>query len=426
MIVMISKMIVHALASDAARPPSPSTSKIMLLWLQIPRTPRKLTSKVIQLMKLRHRLPCLNGWSESETAKQVKVSQGIHAALMLAALIPRLVVDLVAIACQGSPEIPISREDAKMLMSARTREVFHAKVLVGIPLGITRATARLACVVTVKLAAKDSDQHHCNSLFLGEGGFGSVYKGVSGDSILVAVKKAKDVDKARMNQEFQHEISVVSQVNHKNVVKLLVDTSDLLDDHYTAKVSDFGASALISPNQTGIGSKIQGTFGYLDPEYLMTGNLTARSDVYSFGVVLVELLTGEQPTSHSRDGERRNIIQYFISSVEDNWIIQVPNFEPADDGEMVEVEAVAKLVKRCVNGSSLKRPTMKVVVEELSRLKKLNDNLWAQQGNEEIECLLGESSLHTSYEFSNINMDQMDTYTVRTTFDFEQGSTVGI
>ncbi|GLT76743.1 hypothetical protein SLA2020_483840 [Shorea laevis] len=331
-----------------------------------------------------------------------------------------------------------------------------------------------------------------NSQFLGEGGFGSVYKGVLADNIVVAVKKAKDVDKARMNQEFEHEISIVSQVNHKNVVKLLglcLETkvpllvyefisngtlhhhihdkrsqilgswknrlriaaeaalaldylhsladppiihgdvksmNILLDDHYTAKVSDFGASVLISPNQTGIGSKIQGTFGYLDPEYLMTGNLTAKSDVYSFGVVLVELLTGEKPTSSSRDGEKRNIIQYFISSVKDNQIAQVLNFEPADDDEMEEVEAVAELVKRCLNGSGLKRPTMKVVAEELARLKKLSDNFWAQQGNEETECLLGESSSNTSYEISNINMDQMDTYTVHTTFDIEQGSTVSI
>ncbi|GLT84100.1 hypothetical protein SLE2022_023510 [Rubroshorea leprosula] len=331
-----------------------------------------------------------------------------------------------------------------------------------------------------------------NSQFLGEGGFGSVYKGVFADNTLVAVKKAKDVDKARMNQEFQHEIGIVSQVNHKNVVKLLglcLETkvpllvyefvsngtlhhhihdkrsqilgswknrlriatetalaldylhsladppiihgdvksmNILLDDHYTAKVSDFGASVLISPNQTGIGSKIQGTFGYLDPEYLMTGNLTAKSDVYSFGVVLVELLTGEKPTSSSRDGEKRNIIQYFISSVEDNQIVQVLNFEPADDDETEEVEAVAELVKRCLNGSGLKRPTMKVVAEELARLKKHSDNFGAQQGNEETECLLGESSSHTSYEISNINMDQMDTYTVHTTFDIERGSTVSI
>ncbi|GKV05076.1 hypothetical protein SLEP1_g17119 [Rubroshorea leprosula] len=343
-----------------------------------------------------------------------------------------------------------------------------------------------------------------NRLLLGEGGFGSVYKGVLGDDTLVAVKKAKDVDKARMNQEFQHEIGVVSQVNqefereidvvsqvnHRNVVKLLglcLETkvpllvyefisngtlhhhihdkgsqilgswknrlriatetalaldylhslaeppiihgdvksmNILLDDHYTAKVSDFGASVFISPNQTRKGSKIQGTIGYLDPEYLMTGILTTKSDVYSFGVVMVELLTGEKPISSSRDGEKRNIILYFMSSVEDNRVGQVLNFKPADDGEMEEVEAVAELVKRCLNRSGLKRPTMKVVAEELTRLKKLSHNFWAHQGSEETECLLGESSSHTSYEFSNINMDQMDTYSVHKTFDIERGSTV--
>jgi serine/threonine protein kinase len=56
---------------------------------------------------------------------------------------------------------------------------------------------------------------------LEEGGFGSVYKGVLADNAQVAVKKFKGVDKAQMNEEFQNEMGVVSQVNHKNVVKLL-------------------------------------------------------------------------------------------------------------------------------------------------------------------------------------------------------------
>ncbi|KAK9291031.1 hypothetical protein L1049_009215 [Liquidambar formosana] len=55
---------------------------------------------------------------------------------------------------------------------------------------------------------------------LGSGGFGEVYKGVLQDGTVVAVKSAK-VGNIKSNQQVLNEVGILSQVNHKNLVRLL-------------------------------------------------------------------------------------------------------------------------------------------------------------------------------------------------------------
>uniref|UniRef100_A0A6N2LN57 Protein kinase domain-containing protein n=1 Tax=Salix viminalis TaxID=40686 RepID=A0A6N2LN57_SALVM len=173
----------------------------------------------------------------------------------------------------------------------------------------------------------------------------------------------------------------------------------LLDNKYTAKIADFGASVLISPGQTNIfAEKIQGTLGYLDPEYLMTGILTVQSDVYSLGGVLVELLTGKSQNSISSSGEKRNIIQHFISALGTENLFKILDFQAADEGEMDEIEVVAELAKTCLNSMGVNRPTMKQVSIELAKLHEHTQKSWTQQNNDETDYLVGETSQSPSKE----------------------------
>ena len=66
---------------------------------------------------------------------------------------------------------------------------------------------------------KATDYYNENRI-LGKGGQGIVYKGMLPDGSVVAVKKSKKMDKAQI-ERFVNEVVILSQINHRNVVKLL-------------------------------------------------------------------------------------------------------------------------------------------------------------------------------------------------------------
>nr|DAD41962.1 TPA_asm: hypothetical protein HUJ06_016285 [Nelumbo nucifera] len=183
-----------------------------------------------------------------------------------------------------------------------------------------------------------------------------------------------------------------SKVSIPIIHRDIKSTNILLDEKYIAKISDFGVSKLLPSDQSQITTLVQGTLGYLDPEYFYTSQLTEKSDVYSFGVVLVELLTGKKPVSFERPQEQRNLATYFISSMNENHHFELIEDRLVDEKNVEELCVVAKVAKRCLSLKGEERPTMEEVAMELQNLERLRKQPWVLPIEEESVSLLSEPS----------------------------------
>nr|XP_043619667.1 putative wall-associated receptor kinase-like 16 [Erigeron canadensis] len=139
----------------------------------------------------------------------------------------------------------------------------------------------------------------------------------------------------------------------------------LIDSSYVAKVADFGASRLIPMDQKELATMVQGTLGYLDPEYFHTSQLTEKSDVYSFGVVLVELLTGKKIIDFERPEKERNLIKHFIASLEKERLLEVLDEHLQLKEVPHDIILISRLAQRSLHLKGDERPTMKEMALEL-------------------------------------------------------------
>ncbi|GMH04082.1 hypothetical protein Nepgr_005921 [Nepenthes gracilis] len=141
----------------------------------------------------------------------------------------------------------------------------------------------------------------------------------------------------------------------------------LLEHDFTPKVSDFGlARTAMEEENTHISTRVMGTFGYVAPEYAMTGHLLVKSDVYSYGVVLLELLTGRKPVDMLQPPGQENLVAWArpaLTTKEGLESIIDPSLGPYLSFD--SVTKVAAIASMCVQPEVSHRPFMGEVVQAL-------------------------------------------------------------
>lgn len=101
----------------------------------------------------------------------------------------------------------------------KLREQFFQQQLLQHQMSSNEISIENTKIFTFNELKKASDNFNENRI-LGRGGQGTVYKGMLTDGRIVAIKKSKIVDESQYEQ-FINEIVILSQLNHRNIVKLL-------------------------------------------------------------------------------------------------------------------------------------------------------------------------------------------------------------
>ncbi|KAL6010756.1 hypothetical protein ACLOJK_001198 [Asimina triloba] len=138
----------------------------------------------------------------------------------------------------------------------------------------------------------------------------------------------------------------------------------LLDENFVAKVADFGlahASRSGSMNFEPVNTDIRGTPGYMDPEYVVTQELTEKSDVYSYGVLLLELVTARRAIQESR-----NLVEWSQKfMVTDSRLPELVDPAIAGSFDLEQLQTVVRIAKWCTQREGRSRPSVKQVLRLL-------------------------------------------------------------
>ncbi|PNY09589.1 receptor-like serine/threonine-protein kinase ALE2-like protein, partial [Trifolium pratense] len=149
----------------------------------------------------------------------------------------------------------------------------------------------------------------------------------------------------------------------------------LLENNFHAKVADFGlAKQAPEGGANYLSTRVMGTFGYVAPEYAMTGHLLVKSDVYSYGVVLLELLTGRKPVDMSQPNGQENLVTWARPILRDkDRLDEIADPKLGGKYPKEDFVRVCTIAAACVAPEANQRPTMGEVVQSLKMVQRITE-----------------------------------------------------
>jgi len=143
-------------------------------------------------------------------------------------------------------------------------------------------------------------------------------------------------------------------------------TNILLDENHVAKVADFGLSRSGPPDtQPHVTTGVKGTFGYLDPEYFRSQQLTEKSDVYSFGVVLLEVLCARAAIDPSLPTDQINLAEWGLLCKSKGTLQEIIDPSITEQIDQNSLRRFSETIEKCLQEDGCDRPTMGDVLWDL-------------------------------------------------------------
>ncbi|MQL77112.1 hypothetical protein Taro_009538 [Colocasia esculenta] len=244
----------------------------------------------------------------------------------------------------------------------------------------------------------------------------------------IAVKRLQELDDAGAETEFENEVRIIAQIHHKNLVRLLGYCNEgplrllvyeymcngslfglllgstkpdwdtrvelafgvsrgllylhedcstqiihcdikpqnvLIDDNFTARISDFGLSKLLRAGQSRTLTDIRGTRGYVAPEWFKHMSITSKVDVYSFGVLLLEIICCRRSVE-AEAGESKAVLAYWAyDCLRAGRLEALVEDEAGPLADMRRLERLVMVALWCIQDEPSLRPTMKKVTQML-------------------------------------------------------------